>query len=301
MKATVHICRRAPGKGDLEHDYRAKSKRCAAEREFDGSRVVFVAGDLKGVGIVAKEPGYERGMLDALCGPHVQESGRFLRQVILSGEDLTNATKAQYRAALRRLMRAAKMWVNTYAPGCRWVAIAHQDRIHPHVHLIVENWDYARENRLNLSPFLLEQMQEMKWPNDPKLISGKGSLQQAKAGKALEACDGVTDPTWHQRIELRAWDKFKGDRLVAKTLLNWCKKAKPEKSIDGMVDALELGPLPPGWDLNCRTKGGGRLRRPSVKISGKTLRIDTFLDLWVHRLIKDKSKPDGKEGRGDHE
>lgn len=301
MKATVHICRRAPGKGDLEHDYRFNSRRCAAEREFDGSRVVFVEGDLKGVGVVAKGPGYEVGMLGALCGPHTFDSGRALRQVIFSGEDMQNATKPRYRAALRRLMRAAKMWVETYAPGCRWVAFAHQDRNHPHVHLIVENWDYVREKRLNLSPYLLEQMQEMMWPKDPKLISGKGSLQQAKAGKALEECDGATDPTWHQRIELRAWDKFKGDRAVAKSLLEWCKKAKPEKTIDGIVDALEMGPLPPGWEINCRTKGGGRLRRPSVKISGKTLRIDTFLDLWVQRLAKDKTKPDGKEGRGDHE
>jgi hypothetical protein len=295
MKSTVHICKRAPKLSDAKHNNKEKSTRSEPEREYIGSRVLAVVGDLRGIGVVAKRPGFERGMLAAVSGPHAYAPGRPLRQIIISGEDLKEASKARYRAALRRLVRAGRKWAAKFAPGCRFVIWAHQDRLHPHVHVIVENWDYARNRRLDLRPKMLIEMQEMKWAEDPKLTSGVGGTGQARAGKALTAQPNGIVTTWHQRIELRAWARFKADKTVAEELLSWCRKANPAKSIEGIVGALEAGPLPPGWALRARTKRGGPMERPSVTIGGKTLRIGKFLELWLDRLgpNKTKTKPDG--------
>lgn len=289
MKATVHICNRAPGKGDLEHNYRGHAKRSKAERSFVGSRVVFVGGDAHGVGVIATEPGNETGTMVVISGPNVGRKGRPLRQAILSAQDLPHATPTEYKAALAMLMAAAPLWIAAFAPGARWIAFGHQDRNHPHVHLVFENWDYAAGKRLDLNPILVEQMQTMDWAKSVGLTSGKGSLGKAKAGKKLDdARMKLTDLNYQGRVQLLAWQSFKGERIAAQALLAWCEETRPVHTVDGIVAALQAGPLPPGWAMR-KTKSGNALRHPTIIIEGRHLRIEKFYELWIE-LLKAPSK-----------
>lgn len=269
----------------MEHNFRGHATRSQPERFYGESRVAYICGNTRGVGVVMKSPGFEREMIAALRGTKSRYKGRNLRQFILSSEDMQNATEPQFKAALVKLMRAAARWVKVYAPGCKWIAFAHADRNHPHVHLIVENWDYTKKKRLDLRPAMMEKMQDMAWARDLGLTSGKGSLGRVIAGKQLEE-NGATLETsdFQQRVQLLAWNSFKGEQKAALALLEWCRKNNPLKTEEGIVSMLEAGPLPPGWTLKSRTKAGNPLRRPSVVIGGRHLRINTFLDVWLDRV-----------------
>lgn len=284
MKGIVHICKGEVGVSELGHDYRARAKRCEPERVFQGSRVFDVAGDARGTGVIMRDPGFERCMLALLAGPHGPKKGKAVRQAIISLESMPDATPKEYNAALGVLLQAVVKWIETFAPKCRWVAFVHQDRHHPHVHIAFENWDYKHGGRrLDLSPQLLSNMQDMKWCAGLGIESGKGSLGRVLNGENLAAAgvDLSSAKTWHERVELCAWNAFASRKDAAKELLEWCVQKQPVKSVDGLLDALLGEPLPPGWELKHKTKSGGDLKEPSVKIDGKTLRLSSFLDTFA--------------------
>lgn len=287
MKGIVHICKGGTGVKDLEHDYRARAKRSGPERVFDESRVFAVLGDARGAGVIMQEPGFERGMMAMLAGPKGCRKGKAVRQAIISLESMPDATQAVFYSALGKLPDAAKNWMDTFAPGCRWVAFVHQDRHHPHVHVVFENWDYKHGGRrLDLNPQLLSKMQDMKWCAGLGIESGKGSIGRVIDGQKLDQAgeDLSTAKTWHERVELCAWNAFATRKDAAKELLHWCAEKKPDKTVESLLDALCSGPLPPGWEVKSKTKSGGDLRKPSVKIGGATLRLETFLDVFAAKL-----------------
>ncbi|MEO8615234.1 MAG: hypothetical protein ABI600_08850 [Luteolibacter sp.] len=295
MKAIVHMCNGAVGVPELEHNYRGFAKRSAHEREFEGSRVFDVLGNARGTGVIMTEPGFERGMLAMLAGPNAYKMGKTVRQTIISAESTPNAKPEEFDATLRVLSEAAERWVEAHAPNCRWVAFVHQDRHHGHVHIAFENWDYELGHRLDFSPALCSKMQDMSWCAGLGITSGKGSLGKVINGKKLAAArvDLSTAKTWHERVELCAWNVFASRKDAAKELLQWCAAKRPEKSVEGLLDALLGEPLPPGWEVKSKTKGGGDLKEPSVKIDGKTLRLTTFLDTFAPKpvkTIKDQTK-----------
>ncbi|RYD31732.1 MAG: hypothetical protein EOP85_22445 [Verrucomicrobiaceae bacterium] len=277
------MCKRAVGIEELKHNFRPSSKRCDSERKYQGSRVHTVFGDACGVGVVMTEPGFERGMLAMVEGPHADRRGKAARQAIISLESMPTVTTEEFDVALGIVSKAAEKWVEAHAPNCRWVAFVHRDRHHPHVHVVFENWDYKRGRRLDLNPSLCSGMQEMKWCTGLGIESGKGSLGRVNRGKKLAEAkvDLSTAETWHQRVELCAWNSFASRQVAAKELLKWCEVKQPEKSVDGLLKALLAEPLPPGWELKSETKAGGALKEPSVKIGGKTLRLSTFLAPFI--------------------
>lgn len=283
MKGIVHICKGEVGVSELEHDYRARAKRCEPERELVGSRVFDVIGDACGTGVIMRDPGFERCMLALLAGPHGPKKGKAVRQAILSLESMPDATPEEYNTALNVLVEAVVKWIETFAPNCRWVAFVHQDRHHPHAHIAFENWDYKRGRRLDFTPAMCSEMQDMKWCAGLGIEPGKGSLGRVINGKNLAAAgvDLSTAKTWHERVELCAWNAFASRKEAAKELLEWCVRKQPAKSVDGLLDALLGEPMPPGWELKHKTKAGGDLKEPSVKIGGKTLRLGTFLDTFA--------------------
>jgi len=122
-------------------------------------------------------------------------------------------------------------------------------------------------------------------------VSGKGSMARVIRGMKLAetGIDLVEAKTWHERVALCAWNVFASRKAAAKELLLWCVEKKPEKSVDGLLGALLSEPLPPGWEIKSKTKCGGDLRKPSVKIGGTTLRLDTFLGVFLPKLILDKT------------
>jgi hypothetical protein len=299
MKGIVHMCKNEVGKPELEHNLSAKSKRCSAELKFEGSRVFDVFGDARGAGVIMTEPGFEAGLLALLAGPNAHKRGKAVRQAIVSLESKPDATSEEVEGELRVLSEAAQKWVDAHAPGCRWVAFIHRDRHHRHVHIAFENWDYARNRRLDFSPSLCSQMQEMKWCAGLGIESGKGSLGRVINGQKLAAAgvDLTSAKTWHERVELCAWNAFASRKETARELLEWCVQKRPTKSVEGLLDALLAEPLPPGWELKHKTKAGGDLREPAVKIGGKSLRLSTFLDAFVPKLVSlkpTKEKPEAK-------
>ena len=301
MKGIVHMCKGGVGVSELEHDYRALAKRCEAERKLEGSRVYTVVGDARGAGVIMTEPGFEHSMLAMLEGPHAALPGKAARQTIISLESMPDATTDEYDEALSVLSEAAAKWVETYAPNCRWVAFVHQDRHHPHIHIAFENWDYKRDCRLDITPAMCSEMQSMRFCSGLGIESGKGSLGRVLNGQKLAEADVnlTTAETWHQRVEICAWSVFAAQKEAAKALLHWCAEKQPKKSVDGLLDSLLGEPLPVGWEVKSKTKAGGDLRKPAVKIAGCTLRLETFLDKFAPR-VKGKKKSSTKD-KGEHE
>lgn len=291
MKGIIHMSKSGTGVKDLQHNFRARATRSSPERSYENSRVFAVAGDARGDGVIMTKPGYERGMMAMLAGPNGCRKGKSARQAIFSCESMPNATVEEFNAALGTLTDVAKVWVDTFAPECRWVAIVHQDRHHPHVHIVVENWDYLHGGRrLDFSPQLLSKMQDMEWCKHLNIQPGKGSMGRINKGHQLQqsGMDLSTAKTWHQRVEICAWEAFSSRKEAAKSLLLWCEKKQPEKTVDGLLDALLGEPLPPGWGLKHKTKAGGKLRNPSVKIDGISLRLGSFLDVFAPNISRTK-------------
>jgi hypothetical protein len=306
IQMVVHVCKAAPGISDLRHDYRARATRSEPETEFAGSRVHEVAGDFRGVGVIIQQPGFERMMMAALCGTRqISSSSKPLRQVILSVPEMPDASPKDYQQVLSTLMQAAKKWIDTFAPGVRWLAFAHKDRYHPHVHLVLENTDYKHgTRRLDINPAMLRTMQKMEWCADLGIVPGKGSMKSVIAGKKLaeSGVDFATAASWQQRVQLGKWYAFSARENVAQHLLLWCAERKTPQSLSSLVDALRSEPLPPGWSLKSKTKAGGDLIEPSIKIGGKTLRLSTFLEMFApvgDRSKKDLEKQQKEVGAGD--
>lgn len=281
MKTVVHVCKRAPTVRDLKHNYRGRATRSKPERYFQESRVWDVIGETRGVGVVPRGPGKEKSLLQLLSGPNAKREGKPLRQLILSAEDVPPGKPDGYYAmVLAALLKAAKKWVDKYAPGCRWAAWAHEDRAHPHVHVVVENWDYARGKRLNLSPTLLEEMQGMEFCTDLGIESGRGSRGQIEAGLVLLA-DGKreADCSYQERIQIQSATKDNARMAVAAQIENWRKELNLPPDVEAMQVALEEGNLPSGWTARTRSHKGARYKKPSVIIDGVSVRLNKFLEM----------------------
>ena len=94
MKTTINDWKMAPAKSAQKHDSCVNFKSCATEKS------------------------------DSLCGARLQSSGRPVRQIVITNGDMNHASKAQRRAALRRLVKAARKWFKAYDPVVRWVAVS---------------------------------------------------------------------------------------------------------------------------------------------------------------------------------
>jgi len=279
MKAILHVCKSAPGLSALKHNYRGRAIRSKPERYFQESRVHDVAGDTRGVGVVPKTPGKEKSLLELLSGPNGKHAGKPLRQLILSSEDVPrDKPDGYYAMIMAQLLKAAKKWVNKYAPGCRWAAWAHKDREHPHIHVVVENWDYTLSKRLNISPSLLEEMQGMGFCADLGIEPGRGSRGQIEAG-LVHLAEGKSEAecTYQERIQIQAAIKDNARMAVAAQIENWRRNLKLPAEIEAMQMALEQGNLPSGWTVRTRSKKGALYRNPSVIIDGVSVRLNKFL------------------------
>lgn len=94
MKTTINDWKMAPAKSAQKHDSCVNFKSCATEK------------------------------VDALCSPNSPASGRSVRQIIITCGDMKPASRAERRAALRRLVRAARRWLKAYDSVVRWVAFS---------------------------------------------------------------------------------------------------------------------------------------------------------------------------------
>jgi len=93
-KTTVIDCENIPGKSDAKLDACSNFKSWFAEKS------------------------------GLLCGPKLPASGRSVRQIIITVGAMKNATRAERRATLRRLVRAANKWFKAYDRVVSWVAFS---------------------------------------------------------------------------------------------------------------------------------------------------------------------------------
>jgi hypothetical protein len=92
---------------------------------------------------------------------------------------------AEYAEGIERVRKAAHAWLKRFAPGSKYVLAVHGDKYHPHVHLVVCNWDPVHRRSITFSRRALIFMNSLDWcPPQVGLIPGAGLYAQAQDFKA---------------------------------------------------------------------------------------------------------------------
>ena len=159
----------------LRHVYRPHGK--WKDEVVSSDRVVAVINGLD-AGCPVRNP---RTDLHALLANH-HGRGRTHRHVVLSLED-TYGARNRKRAFLA-LAKLARLYCRQFARDCQWIGVIHQDRRHPHLHLVIANSDGTR--CLDWGRDMLKAMQEItSWAHGVDVVSGKGSgLVRSSPGRS---------------------------------------------------------------------------------------------------------------------
>ena len=228
-------------------------------------RVSWIGGRLGGHGIVTRKADLMATALD--CG-HQHLPGRRTRHLILSCEPVEGEGRVD---AERRLIASAPLLAAELRAD-RWIAVIHRDKKTPHMHMIVANFDAARGRRLEITPVLLSELQEMKWT--PHLDSGKGSRMGALSERALAI------------QALKMGDPEATKRALGKVFDHMEKHKKLDLSQDDLALWL-AGECPShGWDGSRLLRQDGVPRKnPVVHVDGIDLQL-AFLRRYINRRTK---------------
>lgn len=243
--------------------YLFSRRKSGAVRKVD-DRVLWVTGDLGGHGVVEKDASTMAAALD--CG-HEFLRGRRTRHLVLSCE--ADIPEDNRQDTFGRLRDSVPL-LATKLGATRWIAVAHDDTCHPHVHLLVANLDPAKGRRLDINPSLLRQLQTMDWT--PYLESGKGSRKGPKSerGKRVRA-------TGTARRKLMREREIAAARILQNLIVNRRMKIS---DVTTLSDWLETVGLPEGWSVRkLRTKRGKRRRDPVIVIDGHDLRLARLIGI----------------------
>jgi hypothetical protein len=149
----------------------------------DGHRVVAITNGMQ-AGAVTTPAVTSR----LLCGD-VPEGRAPLRHVVISAEDMKGvADRANAFAALSEVVG---QWLAAFAPSSPYLAIAHDDMAHPHVHLLLANCDPLNDDaRLAWSPATVSAMQSLSFVSAETkhqfaLESGRHSGATRREGSGL--------------------------------------------------------------------------------------------------------------------
>jgi hypothetical protein len=238
-----------------------------AERVVD-DRVLWVIGELAECGYPVRDA---RLMAEALeCG-HEHLLGRRSRHLILScqanlGDQERAIAFASLKASAPDLAKALGV--------TRWIAAAHDDKDHPHMHFICWNYNPLKDKRLDIRPAYLSQLQDMAWT--PHFDSGKGSreIARSKRGKAVEKArkEGA------KRLDLEKAPVIRKLKAFLKA-----KKA-PKMGPAELADWLAEVELPPGWEKHkLHTPDGSRRKDPAIIIDGVGLKFSRYFDTLKRR------------------
>jgi hypothetical protein len=86
-----------------------------------------------------------------------------------------------YADAVERLKSAKAAWLAKFAPNSMYVAAAHGDKDHPHLHLVVCNYDPLTRRSLTFSKRQLVHMNSFAWcPPQVGLVPGAGLYARAQ-------------------------------------------------------------------------------------------------------------------------
>ena len=180
MKACIYIKKAKRGRG--RGQTLALLKHCGGEgrsaKEIDDGQSRVAAIDAYGLagGVDMDKMGELRDNL--LRQHHGGKSKELTKHIVISCEDTFDP--AARRAAIRILRRAAMEFLKVYAPGCSALTFAHNDRLHPHIHLVISNSN--GEKSLHWTPNELRQMQAMEWlAKDLQTVLQSGRKKSRKA------------------------------------------------------------------------------------------------------------------------
>ncbi len=104
--------------------------------------------------------------------------GKRVKHVVISCQDSEGEARAEALAALPGL---ANDWIKSYAPTSDYIYLVHQDRQHPHMHVLLCNSDGKK--CLDWSPQQLRRMQDFKWT--VRATSGRGSGKHHEPGRGV--------------------------------------------------------------------------------------------------------------------
>lgn len=207
--------------------------------QSSGNRVVSTVNGM--VGGLTLKPALDA---EALAG---DVKGRLpYRHLIISAEDCGDVD--QRRGMFRALMDMAKDFAKAFAPQVPFVMVGHDDRAHPHAHLIFKN-EAADGRCLQWSKDQVREMQSMSWVS-PRTKEAFG----VESGRGC----GVNPPEYsHAPYPLAA-------KLDAKTIAGFSKE-----QID---ECIKSGLFQPG-----RVDKQGSLT--SIEYNGRRIRLSTLRGL----------------------
>ncbi len=87
-----------------------------------------------------------------------------VRHVVISAEETADPEGRQ--RAYEALADLCEQFAKKYAPETPFVGVIHQDRLHPHAHLIFKNCDEENEAALIWNRDQLAEMQSMEWVSE---------------------------------------------------------------------------------------------------------------------------------------
>jgi len=158
MIVTIKPACRSP-RSLIRHCFLAVGRqgREAEPLQEDGNRVVGLLNGLE-CGTITYAPATDAR---SLCGD-VPKSRAPLRHIVISAEDTPSFPKRG--TAFEALADVAEQWLEKFAPGSQFIGIMHDDRNHPHIHLLVANNDpFAGDARLSWPKSTLKEMQSFEW------------------------------------------------------------------------------------------------------------------------------------------
>ena len=111
-----------------------------------------------------------------------------VRHVVISAEETSNPENR--RCAYEALADLCEQFAQKYAPGTAYVGVIHQDRLHPHAHLIFRNSDEDNETSLVWDRGQLAEMQSMEWVSEEtketfSIEAGRSSGRTRREGTGM--------------------------------------------------------------------------------------------------------------------
>lgn len=261
------------------------------EREI-ADRVLWIEGELGDLGCPIRDA---KLMAQALDFGHENYRGRHTRGLVLSCEEVAPENE-HLRAGIFQSIRDSLVALADRLGVTRWLAIAHDDKSHPHVHFIFRNWDDAKRRRLDIRPKQLSDLQSMDWTD--QLQSGRGSVvgrnKVATTEREKELQEYRSGSTPNQKAV--AARKLVPILALQEFLNN--QKVPTISSPQGLAQFLYDCPsLPSDWDRSkLLTKNGGTRNNPAIIIAGVGLKLNRFFEFIILDKARRKKQPAQKKG-----
>lgn len=169
----------------LRHCYLSRGRQPTEVASVSGSddRVCGVINGLTHGGLVRNAGEDARSLIADLPENRAQ-----VRHVVLSVEETYDPESRQ--KAFAALADLCLEFAEKFAPGTPYIGVLHEDRLHPHAHLIFKNADGANEGALCWNRADLAEMQSMEWVSDSarnefSIQPGRSSGRTRREGTGL--------------------------------------------------------------------------------------------------------------------